>query len=275
MRGWFQLAIDATDDRSRQRHLASKRLASSSPAALAEILGVPISSLPASPAASSPATPAESSPEPTEASPDPNSERTADEPVKTSTLSVTDYFRQKMKEKMLARQAAAGGAEVASMPEGSLAVVKEEKKVDIGGVAWEGSKMEFKEEVVELADLGAEAGPSVKVEEEAEVKVEAGEVDEKAAKRARKEAKRLKKLAGEAKTEVVDVKPTAEQMAVEVESEEAKAKREKKVRKEEKKRLEAGGKGVKAEKKKRKRGDDEEDKASRKDKKDKSKKSRE
>jgi len=234
---------------------------------------VPISSLPASPAASSPATPAESSPEPTGASSDPNSERTAEEPVKTSTLSVTDYFRQKMKEKMLARQAAAGGAEVASMPEGSLAVIKEEKKVDIGGVAWEGSKMEFKEEVVELADLGAEAGPSVKVEEE--VKVEAGETDEKAAKRARKEAKRLKKLAGEVKTEVVNVKPTAQQMAAVVETEEARAKREKKERKEAKKRLEAGGEGIKAEKKKRKRGDEEEDKASKKDKKDKSKKSKE
>lgn len=238
---------------------------------------MPVASLPASPSPSAPATPANSSPEPAEASPDPDTERTADEPVKKSTLSVTDYFRQKMREKMLARQAAAGGEEVPSMPEGSLAVVKEENKKAIGGVAWEGSKVEFKEEVVELADLGAEAGPSVKVEEGVEAKVEEGEVDEKAAKRARKEEKRLKKLAAEVKRED-DVKPTeAEIVAAGVESEEVKAKREKRERKEEKKRLkEAVSETIKVDKKKRKRDDhDGEGKASKKDKKDKERKGKE
>jgi len=247
--------------------LQSKRLASSSPAALAEILGVPISSLPTSPSPSAPATPVEATPEP--AAIDSETERTADEPVKTSNLSVTDYFRQKMREKMLARQAAtsAHGEPAPEEPKYSLANVKEEKKVAIGGVGWEGSKMTFDEVKVELGDLGAD---DVKVEraESVEVKVERGEpvvkveleqteagpsegMDVKAAKKARKEAKKLKNLAADVKAERISPSPAPS--ATPVEDDEARAKREKKERKEEKKRRQSEGGGEVKEEKKRKR----------------------
>jgi Pin2-interacting protein X1 len=259
---WVATALirGTANDSSRQRHLQSKRLASSSPAALAEILGVPISSL-TSPTQSAPATPVEATPEPVAQD---DSGRTADEPVKTSNLSVTDYFRQKMREKMLARQAAtsAHGEAAPEEPKYSLANVKEEKKVTIGGVGWEGSKMKFEEVKVELAEnTASDAGlreeqVQVKVEREEPivVKVEAGlseEMDEKAAKRARKEAKRLKRLEGGVKVERLS--PTPVEISVVVEDEEARAKREKKERKEEKKRRQSEG-GESEKKRKRDEG---------------------
>ena len=69
--------------------------------------------------------------------------RTAEETVSTSTLSVADYFRQKLREKALARHAASGAS--SDLPENSLARVKEEVKVAVGGVSWEGSRVQFGE----------------------------------------------------------------------------------------------------------------------------------
>lgn len=194
--------------------------------------------------------------------------RTADEPVKTSNLSVTDYFRQKMREKMLARQAATSAhGEAPEEPKYSLANVKEEKKVTIGGVGWEGSKMTFDEVKVELEENTAgdaglkEETIDVKVEREdpvvkVEIDIEAGPsegMDEKAAKKARKEAKRLKKLEGGVKAERLSPEPV-DGSAVE---EDAKAKREKKEKKEKKRRQSEGG--VEGEKKRKRdeAGDDE------------------
>lgn len=250
-------------------------------------MGVPISSLPSSPSPA-PATPTETTPEPAV---DHDDGRTAEEPVKTSNLSVTDYFRQKMREKMLARQAAVsahGEQQPAEEPKYSLANVKEEKKVAIGGVGWEGSKVNFNEEVkVELGDLGAhyikdEPLESVEVKEEriepvmVETTIEteplagpSGEVDEKAAKKARKEAKKLKKLAGGVKAERVSPEPEA----VSVEDEETRAKREKKEKKEEKKRRQSEG-GAEVVEKKRKRDRDDGEVKVKKEKKEKAKKER-
>jgi Pin2-interacting protein X1 len=56
-------------------------------------------------------------------------------------MSVADYFRQKLREKALARHAASGAT--AELPENSLARVKDEVKVDVGGVKWEGSRVTF------------------------------------------------------------------------------------------------------------------------------------
>jgi len=120
---------------SRQKHLVSKRLASQSPAALAEILGVSVASLTASPTPSEPSTPVP------ELTPSGDPARTAEETVSTSTLSVADYFRQKLREKALARHAASGAS--SELPENSLARVKEEVKVAVGGVSWEGSRVQF------------------------------------------------------------------------------------------------------------------------------------
>jgi len=117
--------------------LVSKRLASQSPAALAEILGVSVASLTASPAS----TPSEPSTPIPEIIGDPA--RTAEETTSTSTLSVADYFRQKLREKALARHAASGAS--SELPETSLARVKEEVKVEVGGVTWEGSRVTFGE----------------------------------------------------------------------------------------------------------------------------------
>ncbi|GMK53519.1 hypothetical protein CspeluHIS016_0101050 [Cutaneotrichosporon spelunceum] len=167
---------------SRQRHLASKRMASQDPVAMAAILGVPVSSLP-TPSASTPASGAstpvsEQTSEPASRDENGDPQRNALETITTSTVSVSDYFRQKLREKMLQRQGS--GSVTPTMSEGSLAVPKEEVKVDVGGVAWEGSKMSFgaNTEEVALGDLGADA-PAVNAEKM-----------KKEARKARKEAKR-------------------------------------------------------------------------------------
>lgn len=199
---------------SRQRHLHSKRLASQSPAALAEILGVPVSSLPAtpteSPSDSGASTPAakESSPEPsTPAESDGEPQRLSLETITTSKMSVSDYFRQKLREKALARQAASGSSTpVPTLSAGSLAVM-EEVKITQDGVGWEGTKMKFEEVETELADLGPEyerpgegssSSSSTESKEEPKEKKkskgkEKASDEEKAAKKARKEEKRAKK----------------------------------------------------------------------------------
>jgi Pin2-interacting protein X1 len=98
---------------------------------------VSVASLTASP------TPSESSTPVPELTPSGDPARTAEETVSTSTLSVADYFRQKLREKALARHAASGAT--SELPETSLARVKEEVKVAVGGVTWEGSRVQFGE----------------------------------------------------------------------------------------------------------------------------------
>ncbi|TYJ56541.1 hypothetical protein B9479_002788 [Cryptococcus floricola] len=170
---------------SRQRHLMAKKAASQSPQALAEILGIPVSALPAS-ALASPSTSASSTPKPEPEVKVELDDGKTDEMVTTSTLSVSDYFRQKMREKMAARQAASGASAPAELPVHSLeslASLPEPKAV--GGTAWEGQKMQF-EEVKE------EFNPS---EATAEIPREDAENERK---RQRKEEKRLEKLRKEA-----------------------------------------------------------------------------
>lgn len=172
--------------RSRQKHLHSKRLASSSPAALAEILGVPVSSLtPSASPSPAPLEIAEVSNGPSGASTPQDPARTAEETISTSNLSVSDYFRQKLREKMLARQSASGSS-TPDMPEGSLARVKEEVKVAVGGVEWEGSRTTFGE-VKEEEDVKPDIKPTLPIEAKVEL------VDDKEAKRLAKEERRRQK----------------------------------------------------------------------------------
>ena len=232
--------------RSRQRHLHAKRLASSSPAALAEILGVPISSLSSpspAPSTQGPSRPIESTPTPPAEPQNKETERTAEETVATSTLSVAEYFRQKMREKMLARQDAnASMSSGSETPEGSLSRIKDDVKVAVGGVEWEGSKETFEEiQVADLEEL-AEAGPSRTVveEKEGEKGAEAGPNmtvgGGKTAKKARKEAGRLKRLeegGGQIKKNMVVPETTEESSTIEVKGEkDKKDKKDKKKRKE-------------------------------------------
>ncbi|KGB78997.1 Pin2-interacting protein X1 [Cryptococcus deuterogattii 99/473] len=262
---------------SRQRHLAAKRAAVQSPQALAEILGVPVSSLPStafatpSPLASSSTTPQpETKPEikpdvkPTmaelESSSALKSERTSEDLVTTSKVSVSDYFRQKMREKMLIRQAAADGSshvKVEDLPAHSLEnMVEEEERKPAVGSEWEGTKMTFEEQTQEFEPSDSTAAIPK-------------EDDEKAQKKARKEAKRLAKLDKEkVKCEEHDPIHEAHQAleafehAGEVKDE---GKDEKKKRKEEKRKREE--KEVKEKEKKRKRDNVEDEEKGKKDKK--------
>lgn len=262
---------------SRQRHLAAKRAAVQSPQALAEILGVPVSSLPStafatpSPLASSSTTPQpETKPEikpdvkPTmaelESSSALKSERTSEDLVTTSKVSVSDYFRQKMREKMLIRQAAADGSshvKVEDLPAHSLEnMVEEEERKPAVGSEWEGTNMTFEEQTQEFEPSDSTAAIPK-------------EDDEKAQKKARKEAKRLAKLDKEkVKCEEHDPIHEAHQAleafehAGEVKDE---GKDEKKKRKEEKRKREE--KEVKEKEKKRKRDNVEDEEKGKKDKK--------
>ncbi|ODN77850.1 hypothetical protein L202_04965 [Cryptococcus amylolentus CBS 6039] len=170
---------------SRQRHLIAKKAASQSPQALAEILGIPVSALPAS-ALASPSTSASSTTKPEPEVKVELDDGKTDEMVTTSTLSVSDYFRQKMREKMAARQAASGASAPAELPVHSLeSLASLPGPKAVGGTAWEGQKMQF-EEVKE------EFNPS---EATAEIPREDAEKERK---RQRKEEKRLEKLRKEA-----------------------------------------------------------------------------
>ncbi|BEI83175.1 hypothetical protein CcaverHIS002_0310430 [Cutaneotrichosporon cavernicola] len=241
---------------SRQRHLASKRMASQDPVAMAAILGVPVSSLP-TPSASAPtsgaSTPAsEETPEPASRDENGDPQRDALETVTTSTLSVADYFRQKLREKMLQRQAS--GSATPTMSEGSLAVPKEEVKVDVGGVAWEGSKMSFGEnaEEVALGDLGADA-PAVNAENK-----------DTEAKKARKEAKRAAKESAEstpAASASESTRATSESTPALSDKEARKAEKEAKKREKQEKRLKKEEKAAKKAEKAAKKADKEARKA--------------
>lgn len=177
--------------------MVSKRLASQSPAALAEILGVSVASLTASPAStlSEPTTPVP------EVAGDPA--RTAEETTSTSTLSVADYFRQKLREKALARHAASGASN--ELPENSLARVKEEVKVEVGGVTWEGSRVTFGEGEDVKPDIKSEIKPDIKseVDVKPDIKPTASELaavtDLKLSKEERRRAKEEKRRLKEEK----------------------------------------------------------------------------
>ncbi|KAL7422891.1 hypothetical protein Q5752_002188 [Cryptotrichosporon argae] len=232
---------------SRQKHLNSKRLASQSPAALAEILGIPIDSIPASAAASpspSPSSPAPASVEPSlssapdaEAVSKPEPEHKPEIRETTSTLSVADYFRLKLREKALARAAASGTATPADAALIDAAPIAVATAKVLGAVAWEGNRMTFEEQRTEIVDFGAaDAAEAAVVEKIVDGQAggktrkgkgretgsdEEGEADGQEAKEdkaARKEAKRLKKLAKEEKRlakEAKRVKKAAKAQAAE------------------------------------------------------------
>jgi Pin2-interacting protein X1 len=195
---------------SRQKHLHSKRLASASPAALAEILGVPASALPAIPSPSPtpaleirsssisvPAIPADPAPPSLSATPAAPT-RDAEEVISTSTLSVSDYFQRKLREKMLARQAAASasGSVTPTLSEGSLALAKEEVKVVVGGTEWEGSRTTFEQTTWDSAVAGPSSipfTPSTSIDSDTPVTAKLSKEEKRAAKAARREAKEAKR----------------------------------------------------------------------------------
>jgi hypothetical protein len=100
---------------------------------------------------------------------------------------------------------------MSNLAEGSYASVKEEKKVAVGGVSWEGSKMTFAEqEAVDVKDekpdvAGLEpVDRKRKLDEDEDVEVTVKvEVEDKAARRARKEAKRRAKEEKRVKVEIL------------------------------------------------------------------------
>ena len=189
----------ALTTRSRQRHLQSKRLASQSAAAMAEILGIPVSQIP------TPSVSGSASPAPTEVivktEEDGEPKRDAEKLVSTSTMSVSDYFRQKLREKALARQAATGIA--APLPDLPAPDVKPSSE-------WEGSKVKFEEDNVKLETLG---GYELTAPEEAQavstvLSSDSPSDEDRAAKKARKAARAAKKEAKQAiKAETVKLEP--------------------------------------------------------------------
>lgn len=244
-------------------------MASQSPAALAEILGVSVASL--TPTASpSPAPQVEitETDEIKSGSSTPNDPRTADETISTSTLSVSDYFRQKMREKMLARQGASGVSN-GDLPEGSLARVKEEVKVAVGGVEWEGSRVTFAE-VKEEEDVK----PVIPVEdvkpavEDIKPSLSTSDSD-KSARRLAKEERKRQKEAERAKAETVnqpDVKPVLPVESTEETESASLSKEERRKLKEEKRAKKEAKRASKSDKRKREGDDSGEVKKSKKDK---------
>ncbi|WVW82556.1 hypothetical protein I302_104567 [Kwoniella bestiolae CBS 10118] len=265
---------------SRQRHLNSKRMASQSPAALAEILGVPVSSLPStsSPSSSAPSTPQPSMSTPNPESGDTTDERTADETVTKSTLSVSDYFRQKMREKMAARQAAAGpsGGEVKidDLPSSSLEHLSNNASSSskpVGGTAWEGEKMQFEEKEVEF---DPSSGPVDEDQPRSQEKEKKNKKDKKDKKSKKDKSGTSTPIAGTGEGED-PIHVAAEHLhefehAGENDKEKKRReKEEKKRRKEEKKAEKVEVEKGKGKEKKRKRDDEVEDAVTKKEKKDK------
>ena len=222
-------------DRSRQRHLQAKRMASSSPAALAEILGVPVSSrttsISTSAASSSrPSASLIASPmKPSEASPSTVrlglTERTTDEVISTSTVSVSDYFRTKMREQMAARN---GGRSSTAMPDqNSVPIVEMDPNMDAAGrPQWEEQRLTLcgqrkTSEEHSATHMSVEAPspfetakrskkirigkselpePISAIDPSKEIPKTLRSADQKVAKKARKEAKQLQKGAAIGKT---------------------------------------------------------------------------
>ena len=245
-------------------------MASQSPAALAEILGVSVASL--TPTASpSPAPQVEitETDEIESGSSTPNDPRTADETISTSTLSVSDYFRQKMREKMLARQGASGVSN-GDLPEGSLARVKEEVKVAVGGVEWEGSRVTFAEvkdeEDVKPVLPVEDVKPTLPIEETKPV-ASTSDTD-KTARRLAKEERKRQKEAERAKRHTADqpdIKPVLPVEATE-EAKSALSKEERRRQKEEKRASKEARRASKSGDKRKRDGDESgEGKKSRKD----------
>jgi Pin2-interacting protein X1 len=172
---------------------------------MAEILGIPVSQIP------TPSVSGSASPAPTEVivktEEDSEPKRDAERLVSTSTMSVSDYFRQKLREKALARQAATGIA--APLPDMPAPDVKPSSE-------WEGSKVKFEEDNVKLETLG---GYELTAPEEAVstvLSIDSPIDDERAAKKARKAARAAKKEAKEAiQTKIVKLEPADHAVAAE------------------------------------------------------------
>jgi Pin2-interacting protein X1 len=184
------------DDRSRQKHLQSKRLASSSPAALAEILGISttVKIEDVKPILENiKPTPAELDVKPSLS--DLTPKREAEDMVSTSTISVHEYFRQKMRAKAVARQIAAGETPTIEpvIPEPASS----------SKVAWEGVKMEFTETETPLAfsDSPLPLGPTETKEDR-----RAAKAKRKAEKEAKRAVKAERKVAEGEKEEVTKKK---------------------------------------------------------------------
>jgi Pin2-interacting protein X1 len=170
---------------------------------MAEILGIPVSQVPTPSGSASPAPVEETEQKPDEV------KREATDLVSTSTMSVSDYFRQKLREKALARQAASGS----TTPLPDLPPALEVKPSS----DWEGSKVKFEEADVKLETLG---GYELTAPDEQAI---AAPEDERAAKKARKAEKAAKKAEKEALK--VGVKLEPEDLDVTPESKETKAAR--------------------------------------------------
>ncbi len=204
--------------RSRAKYQKAKRLAASSPAAMAEILGVPLSSLPASPsplsislAASPSGSPAPQAPAPVPgaglgsasgtSTPAPMglgfrppaaqeftpasgtstpdvTDRTADSMLTTSTLSLGEYFRQKMLRKRLEREGA-----VVPGQEVDLAVLDRAGRNSEVAKEFEGKRVVFgdAEAGVGAADVELVVKPTIKADKKSKSKKrKAVEVDAEA-----------------------------------------------------------------------------------------------
>jgi Pin2-interacting protein X1 len=111
---------------------------------------------------------------------------------------VSDYFQRKLREKMLARQAAASasGSVTPTLSEGSLALVREEVKVIVGGTEWEGSRMTFEETASNSAAAGPSSmpfTPSTSIDSDAPDTAKLSKEEKRAAKAARRVAKEGKR----------------------------------------------------------------------------------
>jgi len=160
-----------------------------------------------SPALSASTTESFSSPLPSSSSTSVVPERSADEVISTSALSVSDYFRKKMRDKMASRAAASG---LTSPKLETIAmIIKDEIKLPGGAAVWRGSQTTFKQE----PELPLQTGePIFRVKQELDIRQTndsdpsthrypatistvsrpstASSATDREAKRARKEAKR-------------------------------------------------------------------------------------
>lgn len=218
----------------------SKRSATSSPAALAEILGIPVSSLPASPSPT-PTPAAEATPEPAA----PIEGRISEEITTKATMSVNDYFREKLRQKALERAKAAGIAAPVEV-ENKYTAVPDAKP--IGGIAFEGRKtaLDEREPVAQPEAESSTSSLQVRAEQESSSKAEG---------KKRKREGASEALTEEAASSSADVKKSKLERPEGVkESKEEKAARKaaKQVAKDAKRQEKEAKKAAKAEKKARK-----------------------
>jgi Pin2-interacting protein X1 len=267
---------------SRSKYVRSKRLAASSPAAMAEILGIPISSLPASPSPlSQPPTPGPSSLKQSNSRSSTSEAEDVldDHKITVAKISVGEYFRRRLAQRKAEREGGPVPEFDDSKPEVYNEVAKgfEGKKIVFGGDEDQEDvkvKMEVEEEEeakqaergVGGAGLGS-AGDLNAVRSEAtspvpEVKVKKEKKDKK--EKREKKDKEKKKDKGKQRANVeeggadvlVNMEEGVEQARVKLEPvDEAEKKEKKKSDKKEKKEKKEKS-GEKGEGKKRKRDDD-------------------